>query len=107
MAGGSVGESEPLLPVRQILLLIDGPPKPVQANSASLSARAQDLGTLQPLALEIFERFFGDEAPDRLAHVVSSLGPEASSTEVAQACAKTLEPLLGESMARSYFQKFY
>jgi len=106
MAEGSVGESEPLLPVRQILLLIDGPSKPVRANSVSPSAKAQDIATLQPLALEIFERFFGDEAPDRLARIVSSLGPEASSTELAQACAKTLEPLLGESMARSYFQKF-
>ena len=107
MSEGAVGESEPLLPVREILWLIDGPSNPVQANGASLSASAQDIDPLQPLALEIFERFFGDEAEDRVSRVVSSLGPQATSARLAQAYAKALEPLLGKSMARSYFQKFF
>jgi len=107
MSEGAVGESAPLLPVRQILLLIDGPSNSERANEASTPPSAQDMASLQPLALEIFERFFGDEAPERVSRVVSSLGPEATSARLAQAYAKALEPLIGQSMARSYFQKFF
>lgn len=108
MGEASVGDSPPLLPAKQILSLIEVPPTSAQANSNSVAASAPDsLNELQGLALGVFENFFGGDAQRRLDRIVSSLGSKANSTELARACAKTLEPLLGEGMARSYFKKFF
>lgn len=104
MSAGSVGDSEPLLPAQQILLLIDGPSTAGKATPTP--AVALNFNELQLLAHEVFTEFFGDDAQDLLNRINASLGPDASATSLAKACAKALEPLLGESMARSYFQKF-
>jgi hypothetical protein len=107
MGDASVGDSPPLLPTQQILSLIEVPPTSAQANSNSVAASAPDSNELQRLALGVFQNFFGGDAQLRLDRIVSNLGPKANSTELARACAKTLEPLLGEGMARSYFKKFF
>lgn len=107
MGEASVGDSPPLLPAKQILSLIEVTSASVQANSNSVAAGAADSNELQRLALDVFQNFFGDDAQRRLDRIVSNLGPNTNSTELARACAKTLEPLLGEGMARSYFKKFF
>jgi len=104
MGVDSVGDSEPLLPVQQILLLIDGTSALAKANPTVTNTA--DTNALQRLALGVFTEFFGEDAQDVLSRITASLGPDASASSLAKACAKALEPLLGESMARSYFQKF-
>jgi hypothetical protein len=106
MREGAVAESAPLMSTQQLQYLIAGPPPTTPVDTASAAARSALFEVVERHATEVFQRFFGDNAEYRVARIVSGLGPTATAQDLAKACIKTVEPLLGEGMARTYFQQF-
>ena len=107
MRDGAVAESAPLLSAQQLRFLIDKPLLATPTETASEAARSALFDAVERHAVDVFQRFFGDNAEYRVGRIVSSLGPTATAEDLAKACIKTVEPLLGEGMARSYFQQFH
>ena len=106
MREGAIADSVPMMPAQQLEFLMDGSSAVVPTETDSNATKSSSLGAVKHHAVEVFQRFFGDNAEDRVDHIFSGLGPTVTAAEFAQACIKTVAPLLGETMARSYFQQF-
>ena len=106
MRDDALANTEPLMPPEQLLFLMDGSSFDAPTIPASGSANSTGFDMLKRHAAEVFQEFFGDSAQDRVNRIFSGMGPTATSAELAGACSKALEPLLGEGMAQSYFKRF-
>lgn len=106
MRDSSIAASEPLLPSRQLQFLIYGSAPAAPTGAAADFAKPAQLDLVKHQAVEVFQRLFGDSAEDRFNRIVAGLGHSATAADVAQACIAAIAPLLGEAMARSYFQQF-
>ena len=107
MREDALSNTEPLMPPDQLLFLMEGSAFDAPPNPAPDVAKSTGSNMLKRHAAEVFQEFYGDGAQDRVNRIFSGLGPTATSAELADACSKALEPLLGEGMAKSYFKKFH
>jgi len=107
MREGALGNTEPLLLPEQLLFLIDGSPADAHPQLEPGIASQGNFSALKRHAVDVFLEFFGDGAKDRVDRIFADLGTTPTSGEVAHACSRALEPLLGQGMAQSYFKKFY
>ena len=107
MREDALSNTEPLMPPDQLLFLMEGSAFDAPPNPAPVVAKSTGSNMLKRHAAEVFQEFYGDGAQDRVNRIFSGLGPTATSAELADACSKALEPLLGEGMAKSYFKKYH
>ena len=107
MREDTLSNTEPLMPPDQLLFLMERSAFDAPPNPAPDVAKSTGSNMLKRHAAEVFQEFYGDGAQDRVNRIFSGLGPTATSAELADACSKALEPLLGEGMAKSYFKKYH
>lgn len=75
-------------------------------HDVAAEMEAEQINLISTQAMTVFSDFFGNQAKDMLKTAYKKSGTPIVKHRLIQACVDQLSPMMGEPMARSYFEKF-